>query len=169
MIEKLIALLVPNLELVYFGMIILMSAVAARILSGTLKNVYVLNYKFDWKWFFSGVLKGVVFGVAVFFMSVVAAWFPAFLELAEITNPEMSKVVSVIAITIVIAAAVAKYFVESINNVMVYLGLSKEEVDGYYEVDETPIYKEVSEIVEQPTTPPVEDADPSAINSEVVQ
>jgi uncharacterized membrane protein len=161
MFDKLIALLLPNVELVSFGMIILVAAVSARILSGTLKNIYALNYKWDWGWFLNGVVKGFVFTLAVGFASVVAAWFPSFLELAEITNPEMSKIVSVIAITVVIAAAVAKYFAEAVKNFMVYLGLSQEEVDGYAEIQEEFIPSETpSEIVE--VTEVVEVAEPKS-------
>ena len=133
MINKLIELLIPNMELILLGLVLLTVIVSARILSSTLRNVYVLNYKFDWKWFLSGILKGLVFVLVIGLLTVAASWFPTFLVLANITNPAMSEVVSVIAITAIIAAAVAKYFLETVTNVTSFLGLTKEEVDGYYE------------------------------------
>jgi hypothetical protein len=161
MLDELIALLLPNLKLVSYGIIILIAAVAARVLSGTLKNVYALNYKFDMGWFLNGVVKGIVFIIAVTFASVVTAWFPSFLQLAGITSAQMSQAVSVIAITVVIAIAVSKYFVETVKNFMVYLGVTQEEVDGYAEIPEVLTPEETPEkIIETEET---KSQDPSAM------
>lgn len=121
--NDIISLILINLEKVGIGAGMFLCAYLANIFLGIWSNVKIEGYEFDWKLIGNSVLKFVIMGLGIGFLSIVISTIPAYATYIgiEIGSETMETIDSLVIIGTFLTATI-KYVGDAISKVKTILG-----------------------------------------------
>lgn len=121
--NDIIGLILINLEKVGVGAGMFLCAYLANIFLGIWSNVKIEGYEFDWKLIGNSVLKFVIMGLGIGFLSIVISTIPAYATYIgiEIGSETMETIDSLVIIGAFLTATI-RYINDSISKVKNILG-----------------------------------------------
>lgn len=148
MIKTIIETFLPSALLMAAMLFFLVVSIFAKVGSGVYKTVFNTDYrKFDPMYFLFGLLKGVIFGLSAFAVSLVVSGVPIVLAKAGILGAGAADVFSNIVVLGILATACALNLKDTYNNYKDTLKVTDEQIAEMNIVGET---KDGSYIVEVP-------------------
>lgn len=136
MIESILLLFLPTVEVILVSLGLLITAVGAKIGSGIYLNVFTLAIKFDWKRLLEGVVKGLIFTLSVLAFSLVASGVPIVLSVTGIILADGAVAISYTASIGVILVATYAYLKSAWENYVKTLNITPEEIKALIKEDE---------------------------------
>lgn len=130
-INLIIQAFLPNAFLLGAMLFFLLVSVLSKVGSGVYKNVFSLDYKFDWKYFLFGVLKGVIFALSVFGVAMVFSGVPIILAEAGLLTTAFAEAFSSTIMLVILAAACAKNIADAYENYKATLNVTKEDIEEF--------------------------------------
>ena len=105
-----------NLEKVGIGVVLFMGAYVSNMCLGAWRNVKIEGYAFDWKLILQSIIKFVVLGVGIGFMSIVVSILPEYMAYVGVdVADETMQVFDSIVIIAAFMTACIKYVKESLQ------------------------------------------------------
>lgn len=135
MIENIITAFVPNIMVIVLMLGFLVLAISAKIGSGVYLNVFSLKVKFDIKLFLEGVVKGLIFALSIFAVSLVLSGLPIVMAEAGILFAEGATVYSTNLPLLVVIPAIYKYVKDAYENYKKTLNVTDEDTENLVKED----------------------------------
>ena len=148
MIKEIITALMSNVGVIAASEVILLAAILSKIVIGIKVNVFDLKQKFDFKILADGIFKGFLFALSTAFFALAATGLPIIFSTAGIIEPSMASGANVVVLVGVFAYATYKYLKEALEKYREVLGVTEEEVKGFYEVDGVVVNGAIDEVAQ---------------------
>ena len=148
MIKEIITALMSNVGVIAASEVILLAAILSKIVIGIKVNVFDLKQKFDFKILADGIFKGFLFALSTALFALAATGLPIIFSTAGIIEPSMASGANVVVLVGVFAYATYKYLKEALEKYREVLGVTEEEVKGFYEVDGVVVNSAVDEVAQ---------------------
>lgn len=113
---EIMTIVIGNLEKVGFGVALFLGAYLSNMCLGAWRNVKIEGYAFDWKLILQSIVKFIVLGVGIGFMSIVVSVLPEYMTYVgiDIADETMQVFDSIVIITAFMTACI-KYVKESLQ------------------------------------------------------
>lgn len=122
--NEIIMMVVSDLEKVGIGAVIFLMTYVSNIILGSYKNVKIEGYEFDWKLILNSIVKYIVVGFGIAFLSIVASILPVYVEYIgmEIEPSTIETISSSVIVGSFIAAAV-RYATDAFSKIKSIFGI----------------------------------------------
>lgn len=121
--NDIIALILTNLEKVGIGVGMFLCAYLANIFLGIWSNVKIEGYEFDWKLIGNSVLKFVIMGLGIAFLSIVISAIPAYATYIGIeVGVETMETIDGLVVVGAFLTATIRYVTDAISKLKTILG-----------------------------------------------
>lgn len=121
--NDIIVLVVSNLEKVGIGAGLFLGAYLANILLGIWTNVKIEGYDFQWKLIFQSIIKFIIMGLGLAFLSVVVSIIPVYITYVGIdVGAETLDTIDSLVIVGSFMTATIRYVGDAINKIKNVLG-----------------------------------------------
>lgn len=121
--NDIIVLVVSNLEKVGIGAGLFLGAYLANILLGIWTNVKIEGYDFQWKLIFQSIIKFIIMGLGLAFLSIVVSIIPVYITYVGIdVGAETLDTIDSLVIVGSFMTATIRYVGDAINKIKNVLG-----------------------------------------------
>ena len=118
-----IDIILINLEKVGIGAGLFLGAYLANILLGIWANVKIEGYEFDWKLILNSIVKFIILGLGITFLSIVISIIPAYATYVGIEiDAEVLETIDALVIISAFATATLRYVGDAIGKLKTILG-----------------------------------------------
>lgn len=120
--NDIITLILTNLEKVGVGVGMFLCAYLANIFLGIWSNVKIEGYEFDWKLIGNSILKFIIMGLGIGFLSIVISTIPAYATYIGIEiGAETMKTIDSLVVVGAFLTATIRYVTDAVNKLKTIL------------------------------------------------